>query len=136
MKQRTEEEILAKTPVVVRLGDEDYPITPLPAIPSKKWREKLVAVLHSTILANDETIPEGADVSTWLKDKLASSISLTMARSPEKLAELIFEYAPALPKDKILDTATDEQLNLAFSQIMQIAFPFFQTLAVMTTLLR
>lgn len=136
MKQRSEQDILAKAPVVVRLGDDDYPIKPLPSIPSQQWREKLVGVLHATVMANDKQLPEGVDVSAWLKDQLASSISLTLARSPEKLAQLIFEYAPDLPKDKILENATDEQLNLAFSQIMQIAFPFFQTLAVMTTLLK
>jgi hypothetical protein len=56
---------------------------------------------------------------------------------PEKIAELVFAYAPNLPKEKILDPetgATEEQFALAFSQIESVAFPYLRQVLLMKSL--
>ena len=136
MQQLSEEEIISQTPFTVRLGDKDYQIPPLPILKARAWRKKLSEVVSPEIL-NREAPPEGADLNEWLKSSFKDGILLSLVRSPEKIVDLVFEYAPSLSREEILGSeenpgkATDAQFLLAFSAIMLRAFPFFSLLGML-----
>jgi hypothetical protein len=139
MQPRTEDDILAKTPVSLRLGAKDYAVPILTILPARAWRMKLDQSCGD-IVRNFQ--PE--------VDKKAFATGLTGAliHFPEKIAELVFAYAngwegpealgsgkkklekPLLPEEEIMANATEEQLAAAFSQIMAVAYPFLPQLAL------
>jgi hypothetical protein len=127
MKPRTEDEILAQAPLEVILGKEKYPIPLLAVKPQREWRKKLFAEL-APILAAFNFKVDGKSMTDGL--------TAALLQFPEKLTELVFAYAPDLPQETILESATEEQIAAAFSAIMAVAFPFLPQLATATTLLR
>lgn len=125
--QRTEEEILGQLPITVKFGEAEYKIKPLRIKKAREWRTKL--------------IEEVTSISTMLQQDVSTSpvfikgLAFVFLQFPEKMAELVFSYAPDLPKDRIEDEASEEQLARAFGQIVQIAFPFLGELKAMTSTL-
>ena len=120
---RTESDILSKAPIKVRFGDKDFEITVLAIGPSRRWRERL----HKTMTSISKgflEVPSG--------DNLAPALTMALLSSPEELAELIFTYAPDLPRDEVLELASDEQMAHAYGKIMAVAFPFLAMLKVTT----
>ena len=124
---RTEEEILAKAPFTVKLGDQDYPIKPLNIKAQREWRQKLSTELSPIV---DSFNREST------KKTMIAGLTGALLDFPEKLADLVFSYAPDLPKEKILEEATEEQIAKAFSSVMSIAFPFLGQLGMVTQLVR
>jgi len=58
-----------------------------------------------------------------------------LVQCPEKLADLLFAYAPSLPKDEILENSTEEQIVTAFSGLVEVAYPFIDVLRMATSVL-
>jgi hypothetical protein len=54
-----------------------------------------------------------------------------LGRFPEKLIELVFAYAPGLPREEILAAASENQFVKAFGQIMEEAYCFTGPLRLM-----
>ena len=115
MKPRTEDEILSRAPITTKFGDKEYSIPLLAVMAQREWRNKLFAEL-APILAAFDFKTDGASV--------ANGLTAALLEFPEKLVELVFLYAPDLPRDEILTDATEEQIILAFDQIKALAFPF------------
>lgn len=129
MKERSEDDIVAKSPVDVTLGNASYQIRPLTLIPARKWRALLVKTMNEIVASMSQPEEIG---------HLGEALTATMIKFPEKLCDLVFSYAPDLDKAKILDEetgATEEQMAAAFSTIMLFAYPFLgqliQTIQVM-----
>ena len=65
---------------------------------------------------------------------MASSFSgevvFALASHPEAIAELLLAYSPKLTEE-ILDNATQEQIHLAYGQIMAVEHPFFSTVGTL-----
>jgi hypothetical protein len=127
MKARTEDDVDARTPITVKLGEKDYSIPLLAVMAQREWRKKLFAEL-GPILESFKPKVEG----NGILDGLAASL----LNFPEQLTSLVFAYAPDLPKDDILANATEEQIASAFSSIMLVAFPFLPQLGMVTQVLR
>jgi hypothetical protein len=127
MKARSEDDVLSRSPIPVRLGDKDYSIPLLAVMPQREWRKKLFAELVPIL----DTFNSSVDGKS-----MASGLTAALLRFPEKLAELVFAYAPGLDKDEILANATEEQIAAAFSAIMAVAFPFLPQLAMTTQMVR
>jgi hypothetical protein len=127
MKPRTEDEILARTPLSAKLGDQEYAIPLLAVMAQREWRKKLFAELVPII----ESFTLKNEGKTFVAGLTASLLTF-----PEKLCELVFAYAPNLDKEKILTEATEEQMATVFSAIMAVAFPFIPQLGMVTNLLR
>ena len=108
---RSEADMIAKAPVKVKLGQDEYEVKPLPIIKSREWRTHFNEVMGKVIEPMDGQF-------------ISHSLTAALVAFPEKVAELLFSYAGDLPKEKILDEATEEQLNVAFGQVMQLAYPF------------
>jgi hypothetical protein len=127
MKPRTEDDALSRAPLSVKLGDKDYSIPLLAVMAQREWRKNLFAEL-APILESFNFKVDGKSMATGL--------TATLLTFPDKLCDLVFSYAPDLPKDEILASATEEQIATAFSAIMAVAFPFVPQLGMVTNLLR
>jgi hypothetical protein len=127
MKPRTEDDILARTPLSAKLGDKSYEIPLLAVTPQRKWRKKLFAELVPVL----ESFNSKVDVKS-----METGLTAALLTFPEKLCEMVFAYAPELPAEEILESATEEQIATAFSSIMAVAFPFVPQLGMVANLLK
>ena len=117
MKERSESDIIAKSPVEVMLGSVKYPIKPLTLTPARKWRSLLVEAMNDVVqsMAQPEVV-----------GNLGPALTTALIQFPEKLCDLVFAYAPYLDKEKILDEtegATEEQMAEAYAVCMSFAYP-------------
>lgn len=113
MSANIEEAVLADSPLVVSLGGEQYKLKPLPMIKMMAWRQEFAPKLASVTEAFSTSL-NSAD------DFLAPFIG-----APQTMIDAVFAYAPDLPKDKILETCTENELFIVFTKVMGVAFgPF------------
>lgn len=128
--ERTEADKLAMAALKVTLGKQEYDIQPLRTLKQREWRKKLVEQL-GVILSNFSLDARRAEVNVFQGGLISA-----MVQCPEKLADLLFAYAPDLPKDTILEESTEEQIVHAFQEVMGIAFPFVAVLKMTTEILK
>jgi hypothetical protein len=127
MQPRTEDEILSRTPLKIKLGATDYDIPLLAVKAQREWRKKLLAALEP-VLASFNFQADGKNMATGL--------GATLLNFPETLCDLVFAYAPDLDKEKVLAEATEEQIGCAFSAILAVAFPYLPQLSMVTQLMK
>lgn len=121
MKERTEADVISKAPVTVKLGELDYQIKPLPINKARVWRERLVEVMK-TIVADMGATPD--------PENMGPAMTASLVAFPEKVAELVFLWAPELNKERIMEEATEEQMAAAFTAVMVFAYPFLAPLVL------
>jgi len=117
--------MLSMAPIKLRLGKKDYEVPVLNNRKAAEWREKLFESLGPLVAAFDFT---GIDLNAsreQVSTLMSAKLSQELIAYPKKLAELLFEFAPILPKEEILDEASDEQICLAFSAVAEVGYPFF-----------
>lgn len=125
--ERTEQDILAQAPIKVQLGGKEYDIKPLPIRKNAEWRKAMVDVLNDSGKAMNVQV---TDLGGFMQGLMAAHFSF-----PEKVIDLVRLYAPALPWEVILSdesTVTDEEIVIAYSRIMVVAYPFSNLLGMMT----
>jgi hypothetical protein len=122
-KNRSEDDILAHAPLKLMLGKIEYSIEPLPINKNRKWREKVAEALNTM---STKTNAPMDNMNGFMGAFMAMFFSF-----PDIVLTLIMEYAPTLPKDIISETATDEEVVVAFSRVMAVAYPFFGLLGTM-----
>jgi hypothetical protein len=100
----------------VKFGETEYDIKPLRIIKAREWRQKMMSKMQEI----------GAEMSKEAagERQLMQGLGYILLQFPTVVADLVFEYAPDLPEDKVLEDATEEQMAIAFGKIMQVAFPF------------
>lgn len=101
---------MSKEPLKVTLGSKQYELPILAITPMRKWRELVI-----------ESAREIGALGVSLTGLGAAFVAF-----PEKIVELVFAYAPKLPREELLGDeagATEEQFTLAFSEIASVAFP-------------
>lgn len=125
VKDRTEEEIIGQLPIRVRLGETEYEIKPLRILEAMKWREELSKAMGEVLGTFNTT-------GVSLADSLKSGLTGALLKFPEKILELLLLFAPNLDRQKVLEEATEEQVNLAFSKVMTVAYPFLAQLGTVT----
>ena len=121
MKERTEEQIFSRMPIQVTLGDAKYDLKPLPIIKAREWRTKLTETMQGIVGTMS------ADQSPMT---MGPALTAALVGFPDKVCELVFAWATELPTEKILAEATEEQLAVAFSGVMKMAYPFLAQLAM------
>lgn len=119
MKERTEEQIITKTPIEVTLGSKLYPLKPLPILKAREWRTKLTETMKEVV---------GSMSSEESAKTIGPAMTAALVAFPDKVAELVFAWSPDLPKEEIEAEATEEQLAVAYSAIMVLAYPFLMPL--------
>lgn len=124
--ERSDADIVDRKPLKLKFGEVEYEVPILNIGKSRTWREGLVKA-YGEILTKIGQPAAGQNSMDGLLGYL-----LTF---PETTINYVFDYAgDKLPKEAILDEATDEQVARAFSQIMRVAFPFFSHLAMVQQL--
>jgi hypothetical protein len=68
---------------------------------------------------------DGLQVATFSSRTVLAGLPAALAQFPEKLCDLVFAYAPNLPKEQILEEASEEQMRAAFDRIWEISFQDF-----------
>lgn len=121
MDDRTEEQILAQAPITVWLGGEKYDVKLLVIRDSRAWRGKVVGLLSS--------LSKYANVDTSKPEEFHSAMDALIVGMGEQVLDLFFEYAKDLDRKKIEAVATDQEVSVAFKQVVAIAFPFVGNVA-------
>jgi hypothetical protein len=128
---RSESDILTKAPIKVTLGSKEYDIPVLTIKKQREWREQMSREMQDIV---------GALAPSFDPQKTSSAFSAGLAvaltKFPEKLADLVFSYAPELPREEIMETATEEQISIAFSKIMRVSFPFLAHLQTVRSVIQ
>jgi hypothetical protein len=114
-KERTEAEMISRSPLKVQLGGKDYDLPILNRVGARKWRELLMEKAREVLGALNTQI---SDI-----ESLVGGLSTAMMLFPDKTADLIQAWSPELAKEA-LDAATDEELSIALQQIIDVAFPY------------
>jgi len=133
MEKRSESDIVLKV-LKLTFGGKEYEIPVLRMAASAKWRaeffERTAEVTTSLPTQFDET---KGDISK----ALGRGMFAALLQFPEKIPELVFSYAPSLPKEEILEAAYDQEFSIAFRQIWRVAFePFLASLGMVTEMHR
>jgi hypothetical protein len=115
-EKRTQDQILSQAPIIVKLGEMEYKLKPLRILKAREWRQMLIDKMTSvTTNLRQET---GSDAA------FMSGLGYTLLQFPDILLELVVAYSANLDKSKVESEATEEQIAIAFGNIMQVAFPF------------
>jgi len=125
---RTEEQKLARAPVVVVLGGKETEIRILSLSESREWKQKVAKLLNAGFsdIKTDSSDP----------DKFGRAIMAFMIESPETLIDLFFSYAKDLNREEIEKVATEEEIGIAWDKVREVAFPLAQSLVqTMNTML-
>ncbi len=117
---RTEEQILAKAPIVVTLGGAEYNISPLVIRDSREWRRKVIALLAP--------LPGMVNVTTDDPENFGNVLTQMLVTMPDQVLDLFFEYAKDLNREEIESKATDEEMSKAFEEVVKAAFPLAESL--------
>jgi hypothetical protein len=125
--QRTDDDIILRAPIKIKLGDTAYPIQVLRLGKAREWRQKLLGEM-AQVLASFGEAPT--------PDNMAPALTAAMLSFPDRLLDLVLAYAPELDKTKLEDEATDEQLAVAYGKITAVAFPFVAQLEMTARILK
>jgi hypothetical protein len=120
MKERSEEDIISKAPILVTLGEQRYPLKPLPILLARKWRSLLTQTMQDIV---------GSMSAEQTTTNMGPAMTAALVAFPDKVVDLVLAWAPELPKE-IIEVATEEQFAVAYSAIMVMAYPFLAPLAL------
>lgn len=130
--ERTDDQKLAMAPLKVRFGAKEYEIKLRRIGAAQRWREQFIKQMSEIV--------GQLKVEAGTAEAFMGGLGFVFLRFPEKMAELVFSYAPDLPREIIEgdseDAGSEEQLACAFRQIIQVAFPFVQELGLVMQTLR
>ena len=119
---RTEEQIVARSPIVVILGGKEYEVAPLVIRDSREWRKKVVGLITP--------LPQLVKVTMDDDDPDAFGKVLTdlLVIMPDQVLDLFFEYAKDLNREEIEAIATDAEMAKAFEEVTKVSFPLAESL--------
>lgn len=113
---RTDEDKVLQNPVSVTLGGEKYEIKPLPILKANKWRREFITLMQD--------ISSLASVTSDDKDAFSKALSSILIDKPEKLVDLLFEYAVDLPRETIENSASSIEILNAIEEVIGLESPF------------
>jgi len=109
----------------ITLADRDYEIAELSAKHNAAWRRRLDEILTPLL----DTVQNAGTIRLDHRGDLTALIGRIrplLFQSPELLTGLLFDYSPALARDRerIEADAYESELLGAFVQVLQLAYPF------------
>lgn len=120
MKERTEEQKIFKSPLIVVFAGKEYEVAPLVIKESRKWRQEVVKLMAS--------LPKYAKTTTDDPEEFEGALTGLLVALPDSVVDLFFSYAKDLNRDEIEAVATDAEVAEAFKQVIALAFPLTQSL--------
>jgi len=118
---RTEEDKIAQAPLTITLGGVNYDVKPLVIRDSRVWRKKVSALLGN--------IPKYANADTDNPEEFKVAMENMMSIAPDAIIDLVFDYCVDLNREEIEAVATDAEIGVAFTKILEVAFPLARSLA-------
>ena len=115
-KGRTEEDKITQAGITVILGGKKYKVKPLVIRDSREWRKKVAPFIAST--------GRYASISSDNPDEFEKAFIDLCTTMLDTVADLFFEYARDLNREKIEKKATDKELFVAWAEVRKLAFPF------------
>ena len=142
-QERTDEQILTREPIVLSLAGKKYKVQVLPIGKAIEWRKKLIAAtaeishpllrpLHVPLWRRALDFFRGGNRA---KEYIIAGLGTAFVAFPERVLELIFDYAPDLPRPEIINNATEEEVFTAFGEIMAIANPLRRQVSILTQMM-
>lgn len=114
--ERSEQDQMFMLPSKVRLGETEYEIRPLPMRKAAEWRSKFTDEVQA--------ISEHMKGDATGVDKFVGGLKFAFLKFPAKISDMVFSYAPSLPREVVENEASDEQMAAAFGVVLQISFPY------------
>jgi len=126
-EKRSDSDILRKI-LKLTFGDKEYEVPVLRMAAAAEWRKKFFEMTRD--VASD--LPANFDEqSADLKSAISRGVFGALIEFPNKIPDLVFSYAPSLPKEEILEAAYDSDFKDAFQAIWGVAFaPFLSSLGM------
>ncbi len=121
MDKLTDSDILLKE-LTLTFGGKQYVVDVLRSRASAKWRKEY---FERTKDLSTSMLVENVNDKGQLSKAIGNALTGALIAFPEKIPELVFSYAPNLPKEEIMEAAYDVEFSRAFSQIWQVAFSSF-----------
>lgn len=129
MVERTEEQKLTQSPIIIVLGEKEYEVKPLVIKDSRMWRAEVAKLLGS--------LSQYTGITTDTPDKFMEAMQAMLVAMPDAVVNLVFSYAKSLDREAIECVATDAEMARAFNQIIEVAFPLARSvIGAMTSLSR
>lgn len=125
-KDRTEDDIIAHEPIKLKLGKKEFGAPPLALRKGKDWRQKVADALNE--------LATGALSSAMTPDAFMKGLTVAFFSFPDKVLELLIAYSPEMlgsEKEWLMENATDEEVVVAFSRVLVVAYPYFSLLGSM-----
>ena len=125
------DQVVTKPSATITLGGADYTIEALPMKRARAWRaefqkplETIIGVLQN---ADNIEINGAADIAALL-----NQLGGLLLGSMDILANALFKYCPYLNRDEIEETATDEEALAALWEVLKLAYPFGNLVAMVS----
>ena len=127
MDELSDSEVLIKK-LSLQFGGKQYQVPMLRMLPAAEWRQFFFEHTQGSAAAISFSLDEKSpDVTKQLNRAFFTSL-LSFS---ESLPDVVFAYAPSLPKEEILAEAYDEDFVNAFKAIWGVAFqPFLTSLGM------
>lgn len=117
---RTEEQKITRSPIVVVFAEKEYEIPLLVIRDSRKWRRKVIDLIALLPQLVKTTMDDSGD--------FGEALNQMMVIMPDKVIDLFFEYATNLDRGEIESIATDGEMAVAFEEVAKAAFPLAESL--------
>lgn len=119
---RTEDEILRGV-ASVKFGGKTYELKEMKAGTSGPFRRKIGEALAPF-------------VAVMVEDKQANwpkkMVPILFSDGLDQMVDLVFVYDPTLPRDEIMETATEAELIEAAGVVLDLNFPLFESMVTVT----
>jgi hypothetical protein len=130
---RTDSDVLLKT-LTLTFGGKPYEVDVLRMKAAARWRKEY---FERTKDLSTSMLVDNIDDKGQLAKSIGNALTGALLAFPEKIPELVFSYAPSLPKEEIEAQAYDQEFSRAFAQIWQVAFaPFLASLGTVLEMQR
>ena len=113
--------------ITLIFGGKSYQVRSLTLRQARDWRILLIAAAKE-ISCQLFRETNGHDAPFF------DGLGAAFIAFPDKISELVFAYSSELPKDEITAIATEQEMAVAFSQLIKAALPFLPQLALMAEL--
>jgi hypothetical protein len=133
--RRSESDVLIKE-LKLKFGEKEYVVPVLRMRAAEKWRAEYFEKTKEV----SDSMPEKFDKENdprELSKAIGRGLMGALLQFPNKIPELVFSYAPLLPREEVLEAAYDQDFARAYKQIWQVAFrPFLDSLGMVIEMQR
>jgi len=126
-KRTTTKKVLASTVDVV-LGGVTYKVKPLAIRAAAAWLDKYEEYMRDLLAY------QSMEVKSFSSADFTEGFREIMCSAPMRMTELLFEYAPDLPRETILDTATPLEIQTALQEVLCLANPLLAAAQIERTI--